>query len=293
MITHEEISNSCSQPEIPFRSPLYNNQKEISRIKSLLISAEQLCNSHNADLIWKWPQITHQYEINYYQKILKNQSNDFQEVMVDGLGAAEGIKEVSPNLTLSGSAGLNIWNTKTVLTLSKIFNTVTPSAELSKKDLQTIIANFRLYGLKNRFELVVQGNVDTLISKDCILSVVPENNINDVKNKFWGIQDVKKRIFPVKIDSEGNTHILNSVELCLVDHLPEIFQMGVDGVVIDLRNKTYDYAKDMVSIYHEGFKYIESGFNTQKNMNRLKNKIKDISCGGITTGNFLKGIKEN
>ena len=29
-----------------------------------------------------------------------------------------------------------------------------------------------------------------------------------------------------------------------------------------------------------------------KNMNRLKSKIKIISTGGITTGNFLKGIKE-
>ncbi len=28
-------------------------------------------------------------------------------------------------------------------------------------------------------------------------------------------------------------------------------------------------------------------------MNRLKSKIKIISTGGITTGNFLKGIKEN
>ena len=293
LITHE-ISKLCSQtPESSFRSPPNNDKNETTRITSLLNSAEQLCITNDAELIWKWPQITHQYQINNYQKILKKQINRFQEVMVDGVGAAEGIKEVAPNLTLSGSAGMNIWNKKTVLTLSKIFNTLTPSPELSKKDLQTIIASSRLDGLKNRFELVVQGNVDTMISKDCILSVVPKNDIKKVKNQFWGIQDVKKRIFPFKIDSEGNTHILNSVEICLIDHLQEIIKIGVDGVVIDLRNKTYDYANDMVSIYHNGLKYIEKGFNTHKNMNQLKTKIKLISSDGITTGNFLKGIKEN
>ncbi len=288
------VDNSHHQTlENPLISPLNIDQNEIDEITSLLINAEQLCKLHDAELIWKWPQITHQYQIDHYLKLLKNQTNGIHEIMVDGVGAAEGIREVAPNLILSGSAGLNIWNRKTVLALSKIFNRLTPSAELSKKDLQTIIAGSRLDGQKNRFELVVQGNVDTLISKDCIISIVPENDIRNGKYQFWGIQDVKNRIFPVKIDSEGNTHILNSVELCLIDHLPEIFQMGVDSVVIDLRNKTYDYARDMVSIYLEGLKYIETGFNTHKNMNRLKNRIKLISSGGITTGNFLKGIKNN
>ncbi len=92
--------------------------------------------------------------------------------------------------------------------------------------------------------MVVQGNVDTLISKDCLLSLVPEEEINTTKNQFWGIQDEKKQIFPIKIDSEGHTHILNSVELCLIDYLPEISQMGIDSIVVDVRNKSYDYAKE-------------------------------------------------
>ena len=48
----------------------------------------------------------------------------------------------------------------------------------------------------------------------------------------------------------------------------------------------------MTSIYCKGLEYIEKEINTSKNMNRLKSKIKIISTGGITTGNFLKGIKE-
>ena len=48
----------------------------------------------------------------------------------------------------------------------------------------------------------------------------------------------------------------------------------------------------MTSIYFKGLEYVEKEVNTTKNLNRLKIKVKNISTGGITTGNFLKGIKE-
>jgi len=68
--------------------------------------------------------------------------------------------------------------------------------------------------------------------------------------------------------------------------------MGIDGIVIDVQNKPYNYAKKMTSIYSDGLSYIEWDFNTDRNINRLKSQIKLISTGGITTGNFLKGVKE-
>jgi len=286
--------NPCSQIDANSLDTNENvDLEENDRISSLLISAKNLCDKYNAEFIWKWPQITHQNQINHYYKILEFQLElGLEEVMVDGLGAATGIKQVAPDLKLSGSAGLNIWNRKTVLILSKIFTTLTTSAELPKKDLRSVITNSRLEGIKNRFEIVVQGNVDALISKDCLLSIVPQGESSTMKNQFWGIQDERQKIFPIKIDSEGHTHILNSVELCLLDHLPKISQMGIDGIIVDLRNKPYDYAKKMTSIYSKGLGYIENDFNTNRNINRLKSQIKLISTGGITTGNFLKGVKE-
>ena len=286
--------NPCSQIGAnSFNTNEDVDPEENDKIFSLLFSAKNLCDNYNAEFIWKWPQITHQNQINHYYKILESQLElGLEEVMVDGLGAATGIKQVAPDLKLSGSAGLNIWNRKTVLILSKIFTTLTTSAELPKEDLKNVIINSRLKGIKNRFEIVVQGNVDALISKDCLLSIVPQIESSTMKNQFWGIQDERQKIFPIKIDSEGHTHILNSVELCLIDYLPKISQMGIDGIVIDVRNKPYNYAKKMTSIYSDGLSYIEWDFNTDRNINRLKSQIKLISTGGITTGNYLKGVKE-
>jgi U32 family peptidase len=267
-----------------------NDLNQIDGISSLLTATENLCNEYGAEFVWKWPQITHQYQLNNYFKILESRSNN--RIMVDGLGAAIGIKEFNHNITISGSAGLNIWNKNSVLTLEKFFDTLTPSAELSKEELTSVIVNSLNCGVKNNFEIVVQGNVDTMISKDCLLSAVPESNNENITNQFLGIQDEKRQIFPIKIDSQGNTHVLNSVELCLIDYLPTISQIGINSIVLDLRNKTYDYANQMTSIYSKGLEYIEKEISTTKNMNRLKIKIKNISTGGITTGNFLTGVKE-
>ncbi len=268
------------------------DEAEIERVVSVLKLICELCKKDRTEFIWKWPQITHQYQINQYYTILKQLSKDFHGIMIDDIGVAEEVKKVVPNLVIYGSAGLNIWNKQTVLQLIKIFNTITPSAELSKENLRNIISSSRLDDLKTNFELVVQGNVDTLVTKDCLLSLVPKKDIKDIENEFWGIQDEKKQIFPIKIDLEGRTHILNSVELCLIDHLHEISQMGINSIVVDLRTKTYQYSRDMITIYKNGLEYINRKENSGKNMNRLKSKIKIMSTGGITTGNFLKGIKE-
>ena len=121
-------------------------------ISSKLSKAKKLCKTYQCKLIWKWPQITHQYQLDLYYKFLESQPfHDFNEIMVDGLGAAEWVKQVSPQFKLCGSAGINIWNKNSVLILSKLFNTLTPSAELSKEDLKTVIWNSRSDGFKKTF----------------------------------------------------------------------------------------------------------------------------------------------
>jgi putative protease len=288
----EDSYNQCSK--LPKYSLKTLDSVKIKRISSILKSAKKLCTEYDAELIWKWPQITLQHQINNYSKILEsNLVNGIQEIMVDNIGAAIGIKNLNLNINISGSAGLNIWNSNSVSAVSKIFDTITPSPELSNEELKIIITNSRNCGITNRFELVVQGNVETLISKDCLLSVVPEKlNNQNISNPFWGIQDETKHIFPIKIDSEGHTHILNSDELCLIDYLPKISEIGIDTIIVDVRNKTYDYSNEITAIYSKGLEFIENGDINIKKINRLKAKIKEISTGGITTGNFLKGIKK-
>ena len=127
--------NPCSQnPEHSFKKEEDLDQIGYNTISTLLSSARKLCNEYDAKFIWKWPQITHQHQINNYYKILESQIEiGLKGLMVDGLGAATSVQQATPHIKLYGSAGLNILNNKTVLLLSKIFNTLTLSAELTKE----------------------------------------------------------------------------------------------------------------------------------------------------------------
>lgn len=290
------LKRAYFEPEIEINGPIRCNfknrgltKKEKKQITIQLKNAIKLCTEYDAQLIWKWPQITHDNLIRDYHEILVS-CPEIEEIMVDGLGAGESLKSV-PSIKISCSAGFNVWNNKTAINLSKLYYKITASLELSKNDLKALITKSRALDVDNQFEVVVQGNLDTLISQDCLLKIVNERSIND-EDEFWGLEDEKKHIFPIKIDLSGNTHVMNSVEICLIDHVIELIEIGANGLILDMRNKGYGYSKEISSIYTEYLRVIKLGNDEKKIVNKLKSRIKKISTGGITTGNYMKGVKD-
>jgi putative protease len=145
---------------------------------------------------------------------------------------------------------------------------------------------------------LVQGNLEVLVSEDCLPCVVQDKGIiKKFKNstyQFLGIKDSKNRIFPLELDEEYRTHVLNSVELCLIDHIPKILDMGFDSLVIDSRNKPVDYILNMLPLYQDALQLaIANDPNLGSKFESLKKRVKKISNGGITTGNFIRGIKKD
>lgn len=276
----------------------YNNQKFPAnanargkyalQIKELLLDAQELCIANEAELVWKWPNITRNNLIKEFLPLIKPlYIQGIDEVMIENLGAIRALNNLDIPIRLSGAAGLNIWNHRSIYEFSSSLCNLTLSNELSGEELSSIITNY-LDNRNTSFELLVQGNLESMISEDCLLNGVKKRDQNQ-KNRFWGIKDLKNHIFPFIIDDEGRTHIFNSVELCLIDYLPDLCQMGFQHLIIDTRNKTSGYAQSMVSLYCEGLNLLEkSRYNTRK-VYKLKDEIKKISQGSITTGSFIKG----
>jgi Collagenase and related proteases len=135
------------------------------------------------------------------------------------------------------------------------------------------------------------------VSEDCLLQVAKDKMIFQKFNNpyhFLGIKDFKNRIFPVEIDAEGRTHVSNSVELCLLDHIPDLHNMGFSHLVIDSRNKPVDYTFRMLSNYQKALELTSNQDpHLGKKLHSLKNQVKKISNGGITTGNFLRGVYDD
>lgn len=96
-------------------------------------------------------------------------------------------------------------------------------------------------------------------------------------------------LMPVEMDEHG-TSILSSKDLCLINELPEIINMGVDSLKIEGRLKTEYYIASIVSIYRAA---IDDYFENPENYNSEKyiKEIEKIKTRGLTT--FYFNSREN
>ena len=262
----------------------YSNKEYADGVLDLLKEAKDLCV--NARLIWKWPRVTKDSYLKIAVPILSRSSADvvIDGIMVEGVGAAEAVLSVVPQKPVSGSMSLNIWNHLTVWQLSQ-FKRLTLSPELSLEQLSELVAGARLRNVPE-LELIVQGNLEVMVTEDCLLCLARG------EAQFWGLQDFK-RVFPLRIDDESRTHIFNSVETCLIDYMPKIFEIGLDGIAVDARGRTERYTKEMAELYIRAIELTEKGGASLGNdLESLKEEARRRSLGGITSGHFLKGLKE-
>jgi putative protease len=275
---------------IYFEPSLRNAADRARSTLALLQEAKAICS--DAELIWKWPKITREDYLNFARPVLAKA--DVDGIMVEGVGAAEAVLAARPKARLYGAAGLNVWNHLTVQQLSPPFQRLTLSPELSGEQLANTIVVARLdagaAAGAPELELIVQGNLEVMVTEDCIPLPLAKGMANP--GGFWGLQDFK-RVFPLRLDDDMRTHIFNSAETCLLDYMPKLFEIGMDGVAVDARGRTGKYAREMTEIYLEAIELTERGGESlSRELQALKERIRPMALGGITFGHFIKGLKE-
>lgn len=233
-------------------------------LASALEVARDLCDGR-AELVWKWPRITRDRFLQMANEVLRDSSID--KIMVENLGALEAAERYG--CEIFGGQGLNIWNSLSVCMLSGA-RALTLSPELSASQISSIAS------LRDRpdLEVIAQGNIVIAVTEDRLLS---EGDISAIRDR--------RHVFPVRRDATGVTNILNSVETCLLDHIPRISSMGVDSVAIDARWRTARYAREMAEIYARAVREHPA-------IPELKSRILRMTMGGITAGHFLRGVAE-
>ena len=245
----------------------------------ILKEAAAVCRDAGADLVWKWPSITRQGFLDAAAALLPSlYGTGVRGVMVGGMGAADAVRQAEPCMDLYGAAGLNVWNHRTAGELAALFLRCTASPELPAADLAGLAA---AVGDAPGLEVLVQGNLEAMVTEDRLTAAVGAD-------RFIGLEDQKKRVFPLRWDGEGRIYIANAVETCLVDHLPDIIAMGISAVAIDARGRGPRYAGEMTGLYRAGIEAVgrgEAGI-----LPALKDEAKQRALGGITGGHFTRGL---
>ncbi len=259
-------------------------------------SAVEICRARNISLVWKFPRITRTaFSETVLPKVQHIAATGIDGIMVGNPGMIEALRMAVPSVPLSGSAGLNVFNHAAVQKLSPPCHLLTLSPELSREESRFLISEARRQGSEAAFALVVQGICEGIITDDCLLEPFLHCQGDPAKQKdiFYGIRDSTGHVFPVRTDSECRTHIGNSAELCLLDHLPGITGMGIGEVIIDARGRTGSCVAEMTGIYRSAIEAMATRTpGTEKTLQALKDQIKKSAPCEITTGHFIRGLKE-
>lgn len=240
--------------------------------------AEVYTLSHGKNILcfWKFPEITRRQFLDHALPLLKDAASiGIAGVMVGGVGVAEAVRQHVPEMAIAGSSALNITNHAALEEIGATFASSALSKEISRAELQGI--SIRKSGM---IEFFVQGSVPAMITNHC-LAYGRHPCPSGEGRRLVAIMDQTGRSFPVRVDGECRTIIGNAVETCLIDHLPEILDSGVVILGIELRGRTEEYASIVCRAYRSAL----SGGD----IDALKDEIRSVSWGGITTGPFLSG----
>jgi len=251
------------------------------------------CGESGVKLILKLPRITKDAWLDEFLCVLaQGQLTGITGYMVEQCGTAQTLKRA--HTVLYGSSGLNVFNYAAVRHLTTWFDSLTLSPELSGNEIRRIIHTARISGCATLFSCIVQGPAEAMVSENCILRQwlsCPHLKDDAEHPPFYGIRDATGHIFPVRVDSDCRSHIYNSAELCLIDHLPSLMQDGVNEIIIDVRHRPHLYARDMCRIYRQAL--VKAGTLREVYPSKsLKDAVKRLTIGGITAGPYAQGLKE-
>ena len=174
--------------------------------------------------------------------------------IVADMGVMELCGKYAPHVPIHVSTQFGIVNSASANRLHDLgASCVVLARELSLEE----IASIRSHTPKSlRLEAFVHGAMCVSFSGRCVLSNYltgrDANRGECAQPCRWkyALMEEKRpgQYFPVFEDSDG-AHILNSRDMCMIDHLPDLINAGVDSLKIEGRMKSAAYAAAVTNAY--------------------------------------------
>ena len=206
----------------------YNLNYMVNFIKEAI----ELSYGKDYELIWKWPDITHDKLIRAFNKVrgILNKMNCSIPIMSANFNSEY------------GPYSLNVANSSTANSLEE-YKILTVSPELRKQDYEDIISHVEN---PDKLELLVQGSVELMKTRYKIL--YGNESKRDYENYLI---DNKNNRYPIHKSISGEELVIfDGSELSLIDEINHLKNIGYSNFSIDGRYMADDYTK-MIDIYKE------------------------------------------
>lgn len=175
-------------------------------------------------------------------------------LIIADLGVMELAKRYAPHAKLHVSTQLGVINSATACALYDMgADTVVVARETPMEDIRKIRANTPG---ELKLEAFVHGAMCVSFSGRCLLSnYLTGRDANrgecaqPCRWKYSLMEETRPgEFFPVGEDKEG-TYIMNSRDMCMIEHMPELIDAGVSSFKIEGRMKSAYYAAIVTNAY--------------------------------------------
>ena len=214
--------------------------------------------------------------------------------IITDLSAIDKVTKLAPNVEAHISVQTGIVNYETARFYYNLgAKRIVVARELSLEE----IAEIRAKTPKElEIEAFVHGAICMSVSGRCLLSnymTGRDSNHGDCAQPCrWNYRLVEEKrpgeYMPIYEDEQG-TYILNAKDMCLIEHIPELYKAGITSLKIEGRAKTEYYTAAVTNAYRQAVDgFINSGFDENyKISDRCREEVYKISHRDYSTGFYF------
>lgn len=243
--------------------------------------------------------IPHDKDIKGVEEYIK----DLYDIGVDALIVADPgmfmkVKEVAPGFPIHISTQGSVTNAQTVKFWQQLgAERVVMARELSLKEVSDIIKEV---GDSIEIETFAHGAMCMSYSGRCLLSnymTGRDANMGDCaqpcRYKYHLVEEKRPgEYFPIEEHDEG-TFIMNSKDLCMIEHIDDMIEAGIASLKIEGRVKSEYYLATVIRSYRMAIDAYYADPENYKYDTYFLEEIKKVSHRDFTTGFFYGKANEN
>lgn len=235
---------------------------------------------------------------------VKEYLHELKELKPDGLIIADpGIfmyaGEICPEIERHISTQANNTNYETFLFWYKLgARRVVTARELSLEEIKQIRQHIPE---DLEIETFVHGAMCISYSGRCLLSSFLAGRdanrgacTHPCRWKYALMEEQRPGEYMPVFENERGTYIFNSKDLCMISHMDDLMESGIDSFKIEGRMKTALYVATVARTYRKAMDdYMESPEKYRENMNWYEDQISNCTYRQFTTGFFYGKPDEN
>ncbi len=223
---------------------------------------------------------------------------DIDAYIVSDPGIIDIVREVNPHMDIHLSTQANTTNYRSVnFWYNYGIRRIVLARELTLEEIQSIKENTPQ---DMQVECFIHGAMCISYSGRCLLSNYMTNRDSNqgmcahpCRWNYALIEETRpNETFPIEEDERG-TYILNSRDLCMIEHIPEIVESGIASCKIEGRMKSVFYVATIVSAYRKAIDlYYENSQEYKFDESWLK-ELRKVSHREFTTGFYFANATDS